>query len=158
MCKVTFGHDFPVRMSDISPWRLDFARSLGAETIDARDSEALREMHASDVAFDSTGKQIARQAAIAALGKRGVLVCVGHGETLTLDVSPDLIAAERAVMGSEYFRYEELPNNLDLLRDNFDYLSLIITHRVEVEQINEAFASFFAGETGKVVVTQGREW
>jgi threonine 3-dehydrogenase len=158
MCKVIFGHDFPVRMSDISPWRLDLARSLGAETIDARDGEALREMQQIDVAFDSTGKQVARQAAIAALGQRGVLVCVGHGETVTLDVSRDLIAAERAVMGSEYFRYQELPNNLELLRDNRDYLTRIITHEVDIADIGNAFSLFFAGETGKVVVTQGQEW
>jgi threonine 3-dehydrogenase len=158
MCKVTFGPDFPVRMSDLSPWRLDLARSLGAETIDARDGEALHDMRPSDVAFDSTGRQVARQAAIAALGQRGVLVCVGHGETITLDVSRDLIAAERTVMGSEYFRYQELPNNLELLRDNRDYLTRIITHQVDIADIGEAFALFFAGETGKVVVTQGREW
>jgi threonine dehydrogenase-like Zn-dependent dehydrogenase len=158
MCKVTFGHDFPVRVSDISPWRLELARSLGAEPIDAREAEALQAMEPSDVAFDSTGKQVARQAALAALGKRGALVCVGHGETITLDVSPDLIAAERSVMGSEYFRYQELPENLDLLRDNREYLTRIITHEVDVKEIGEAFATFFAGETGKVVVTQGETW
>ncbi|MFL5962422.1 MAG: alcohol dehydrogenase catalytic domain-containing protein [Gaiellaceae bacterium] len=158
MCKVIFGPEFRVQISDISPWRLDFARSLGAETIDARQADALREMDASDVAFDSTGKQVARQAAIAALGRRGVLVCVGHGETVTLDVSPELIATERAVMGSEYFRYQELPDNLDLLRDNREYLSRIITDRVDIADIGEGFAKFFAGETGKVVVTRGEEW
>jgi threonine dehydrogenase-like Zn-dependent dehydrogenase len=157
MCKVTFGHDFAVRISDVAPRRLDLARALGGETVDARDEEAMRTLPPSDVAFDSTGKQVARQAAIAALGKRGVLVCVGHGETLTLDVSPDLIAAERAVLGSEYFRYEELPRNLDLLRGHREYLGKIITHRRDVSEIGEAFASFFGGETGKVVITQG-EW
>ncbi len=156
MCKVIFGPEFRVQISDISPWRLDFAQSFGAETVDARDPEALREMDASDVAFDSTGRQIARQAAIAALGRRGVLVCVGHGEAVTLDVSPDLIATERAVMGSEYFRYHEISENLDLLRDNREYLSRIITDKIDVEDIADGFAKFFAGETGKVVVMQGR--
>jgi threonine 3-dehydrogenase len=158
MCKVMFGAEFTVRVSDISATRLEFARSLGAETVDATSAEALRQMAPADVAFDSTGKQVARQAAIATLGKRGVLVCVGHGETITLDVSPDLIASERAVMGSEYFRYQELPNNLDLLRDNRDYLTRIITHSFDVDRIGEAFAAFFGGETGKVVVTQGQGW
>jgi threonine 3-dehydrogenase len=158
MCKVIYGRDFPVRISDISSWRLEFARSFGAQTVDARDDEAMRSLEQSDVAFDSTGKQSARQAAIAALGKRGVLVCVGHGETITLDVSPDLIATERSVLGSEYFRYEELPKNFELLRDNRDFMRRIITDEVDVADIADAFARFFAGETGKVVVTQGQEW
>lgn len=158
MCKIVFGQDFPVRISDISPWRLQFARTLGAETVDALDADAMRELEPSDVAFDSTGKQAARQAAIGALGQRGVLVCVGHGETVTLDVSPDLIATERAVLGSEYFRYEELPKNADLLVRNRDYLGRIITDEVDVADIADGFRKFFAGETGKVVITQGQRW
>jgi threonine dehydrogenase-like Zn-dependent dehydrogenase len=155
MCKVMYGRDFPVRISDISPWRLDFARSLGADTLDSRDPDAVRELGAHDVAFDTTGKTAARTTALAALGKRGVLVCVGHGETLTLDVSQDLIAAERAVMGSEYFLYNQFPRNVELLRDNREYLTRVITHRFDVTEIGSAFATFFEGETGKVVVTQG---
>jgi threonine dehydrogenase-like Zn-dependent dehydrogenase len=155
MCKITFGKDFPVRISDISPWRLDFARTFGADTVDALDPEAMQALEPSDVAFDSTGKQVARRAALAALGQRGVLVCVGHGETITLDVSPDLIATERAVLGSEYFRYGELPKNADVLRANRDYLRRIITDEVDVADIAHGFEKFFAGQTGKVVVTQG---
>ena len=59
-------------------------------------------------------------------------------------------------MGSEYFRYHELPENLDLLRDNREYLSRIITDKVDVVDIADGFAKFFAGETGKVVVMQGQ--
>lgn len=83
MCKVIFGHDFPVRISDLSKWRLELAQSLGGEPVDATGDEAVRALPPGDVAFDSTGKQVARQAALAALGKRGVLVCVGHGQTLS---------------------------------------------------------------------------
>ena len=71
-----------------------------------------------------------------------------------LDVSADLIAAERAVLGSEYFRYDEMPANLDLLRAHRDLLSRVITHTFPVEHIGEAFETFLAGRSGKVVVTQ----
>jgi threonine dehydrogenase-like Zn-dependent dehydrogenase len=158
MCRLLYGESFPVTISDLSPWRREFARSLGAQAVDALDPEAMRAIAECDVAFDSTGKQSARQAALKVLGRRGVMVCVGHGETITLDVSPDLIATERAVLGSEYFRYEELPHNADLLARNREYLGRIITHRLEVTEIGEAFEKFFAGDTGKVVVTQGGDW
>jgi threonine dehydrogenase-like Zn-dependent dehydrogenase len=154
MCKLTFGRDFPVRISDISPWRLSYAASFGAQVVDASQPEAMTALAPSDIAFDSTGRAVARQAAMAALSKRGVLVCVGHGETLEIVVSDELIAPERAVLGSEYFRYDEMPRNLELLRGNRGLLARVITHRFDVAQITEAFKTFLSGESGKVVVTQ----
>jgi threonine 3-dehydrogenase len=71
---------------------------------------------------------------------------------LSLNVSRDLIAPERAVLGSEYFCYDELRSNLKILHDNLPYLGQIITHRFAVQDIREAFEIFFHGETGKVLV------
>jgi threonine 3-dehydrogenase len=155
MCKLTFGRDFPVHISDISPWRLSYAESFGAHAVDASQPDGLAGLEPSDVAFDSTGRTTARQGALATLSKRGVLVCVGHGESLEIVVSDELIAPERAVLGSEYFRYDELPRNLELLRANRDLLARVITHRFDVSQIAEAFKTSMSGESGKVVVTQG---
>lgn len=86
--------------------------------------------------------------------QRGVLVCVGHGEVLHLHVSRDLIAPERAVLGSEYFCYSEFAGNLSLLRAHLPYLRQIITHRYPVQDIQRAFELFFEGNTGKVVIEQ----
>jgi threonine 3-dehydrogenase len=157
MCRLTLGPEVPVWISDVSPWRLEYARSFGAEVVDARDPDALRRMPPADVAFDSTGRQAARQAALAALGRRGVLVCAGHGEELRLSVSEDLIGPERAVLGSEYFAFHELPHNLELLRGNRDLISRVITHTFDVADIAEAFTVFLSGQSGKVVVTQGSD-
>jgi threonine dehydrogenase-like Zn-dependent dehydrogenase len=79
---------------------------------------------------------------------------VGHGEGLELTISPDLIAPERAILGSEYFQYDELPTNLDYLQKNRAYLSQIITHRFPIQEIQAAFELFFSSNTGKVVVEQ----
>ena len=105
-----------------------------------------------DLAIDTSGKGAARQSYLNVLSKRGVLVCAGHGEGLSLDVSRDLIAPERAVLGSEYFCYDELYSNLQILRDNLPYLRQIITHRFAARDVGEAFEIFFRGETGKVLV------
>lgn len=107
-----------------------------------------------DAALDTTGKQTAREQALGMLSQRGPLVCIGHGEGLAMEVSRDLIAPERAVLGSEYFRYNELPANLALLLQNRDYLGQIITHRYPVAEIQQAFEEFFAGKTGKVLIVQ----
>lgn len=159
MAKLTFGSDFPVVICDVVAWRLQLAARLGALPVDLnRESveKGLRRhgLDTVDLAMDTSGRQAARQACLAVLAKRGVLVCIGHGEELHLTVSPDLIAAERAVLGSEYFCYNELPENLALLRRERAYLQQIITHRFGVEELETAFRTFFGGETGKVVIEQ----
>ena len=152
MAKARFGQDFPVYISDVSPWRLKFAESLGGVPVDVREPKAMSQLGDIDAAIDSTGKTAVRESIIEVLGKRGVLACVGHGEGLSLSVSPDLIATERTVMGSEYFRYGEMRDNLDLLLANRDYFGTIITHQLPRSQISEGFELFLAGETGKVVI------
>ncbi|TDE94274.1 alcohol dehydrogenase [Occultella glacieicola] len=153
MTKVRYGHDFPVYVSDVSEFRLDLADRLGARPVDARDEAGILALQP-DVAFDSSGRTVARETALRSLSQRGALICVGHGEGLGIDVSRDLIAPERAVLGSEYFRYDEMPQNLQALRDNLDYLSAIVTHTVDVTELPAAFELFLSGRSGKVVVTQ----
>jgi threonine 3-dehydrogenase len=150
--KVRLGLGVPVYISDVSTWRRTFAAELGGIPVDPGDPAS--ESPKVDVAFDSTGKAAARRTALEVLSERGVLVCVGHGETLTLDVSADLIAPERSVLGSEYFRYDEMAENLKLLRANRAQFSRIITHTFPVERIAEAFEVFLGGQSGKIVVTQ----
>jgi threonine dehydrogenase-like Zn-dependent dehydrogenase len=153
MAKRRLGEDLPVLISDVSPWRLRFAEEqFGAIPVDARDPEALGRLSDIDAAIDSTGKTAVRNGIIQLLGKRGVLACVGHGEGITLTVSPDLIATERSVLGSEYFLFEEMQANLELLLAHREYFGRIITHRFPRSQVAEAFALFLAGETGKVLV------
>jgi threonine dehydrogenase-like Zn-dependent dehydrogenase len=153
MSKIRYGSDFPVFVSDISPWRREFAATFGATALDGSDERSVRQA-CPDMAFDSTGKQAARRLALTALGQRGSLVCVGHGEELTLNVSADLIAPERGVLGSEYFRYDEMADNLRLLTAHQALVSRVITHVLPVEELSEAFRLFLSGDTGKVVVSQ----
>lgn len=153
MTLIKYGSDFPILISDVSEWRREFAETFGVRSVDANDAEAVRNFQP-DMAFDSSGKGAARQLAMSALSKRGSLICVGHGEGLELNVSRDLIAPERAVLGSEYFRYDELPDNLQRLQQNRDLVSRVITHELPVEDLPKAFELFLSGTTGKVVIVQ----
>ena len=154
MAKLRYGSDIPVFISDVSTWRLDFAASFGGIPVDATQSASITQVGAPDVAFDSSGKEAARRLAMDILGKRGALVCVGHGEGLALNVSKDLLAPEHTVLGSEYFRFDEMSANLALLEANQELISRVISHRFPVEQIADAFTLFLSGETGKVLITQ----
>ena len=159
MLKVMLGFDLPVLVTDVIPYRLDLAGQMGGLPVNVAEmslEEGIKKkgMESVDVAFDTSGKGVARRACLDILGRRGVLVCIGHGEGLDLTTSPDLIAPERAVIGSEYFCYNELSDNLEYLRAHKDYLMQIITHRMPVSEIQHAFELFFKGNTGKVVIEQ----
>jgi threonine 3-dehydrogenase len=159
MARLMLGPDLPIFLTDTIPYRLNLAEQLNGIPIDVRETpvdEGIKRhgMAAVDTAIDTSGKGAARQACLNALDRRGALVCVGHGEGLSLEVSRDLIAPERAVLGSEYFRFDELPANLERLKGNREYLSRIITHRFRVQEIEEAFQTFWGGSTGKVLVVQ----
>jgi len=159
MAKLVLGQETPVLISDVSDSRLKLAERLGGMPISLKERTLQDGVHryglnAVDLAVDTSGKRSARQECISVLEKRGVLVCVGHGEDLHLNVSPDLIATERAVLGSEYFAYREFDHNLELLRLHLPYLRQIITHTYGIDDIQHAFELFFQGQTGKVVIEQ----
>ena len=159
MVRILLGEEIPVVIADFVDYRLALAETLGGLPIDLKrysfvDGLRLHRLTSLDVAFDSSGKASARRACLDGLAQRGALVCVGHGEGLDLTISPDLIAPERSVLGSEYFQYDELTANLDVLHRNRAYLSQIITHRFPVKDLQAAFELFFSGNSGKVVVEQ----
>ena len=159
MLKVMLGFDLPVVITDVVPYRLDLAEQMGGLPVNVAEqslAEGLKRygMDGVDAGFDTSGRGVARRANLDALSKRGVMVCIGHGEGLDLTVSPDLISPERAVLGSEYFCFNELPANLEYLRAHKDYLMQIITHRLPVREIQHAFEIFFEGNTGKVIIEQ----
>jgi threonine 3-dehydrogenase len=159
MTRLLLGPDVPVVVCDVQRARLAMIERLGGRPVDLRNqslTDGLRThgLDEVDVAIDTAGKTASRRALLDAVAKRGVLVCVGHGEGMELTVSPDLIAPERAILGSEYFRYDELQENLALLLDHTDELSAIITHRFPVADLAAAFELFMSGATGKVVIEQ----
>lgn len=158
MAKILFGKQFPVLITDMVGYRLELAQQLGGLPIDLskndlRTGAAAHGFDAVDICIDSSGKELARRPGIDFLAQHGVFVCVGHGEGLDLKISPDLIATERAVLGSEYFCYNELADNLPLYLQHRDYLNQIITHTFPIAELETAFHLFAIDKnSGKVIV------
>jgi threonine dehydrogenase-like Zn-dependent dehydrogenase len=157
MARLLLGPDLPIVVTDVVPYRLDLATTLGARVVHLGTSTLAAGLHDAglhdaDIAIDTAGRARTRRDLLDVLGKRGVLICVGHGEELTINVSNDLIGPERAVLGSEYFRLDELPRNVQLLREHRMELAPIITHRFPATDLEAAFTLFLSGATGKVVV------
>jgi len=160
MAKIMLGPDIPVYIFDMVDYRLSLAEELGGKPISVANGKTVAEglrhhgVDAVDIAIDTSGKKVAREASLHSLAQRGALILVGHGEELRVDVSPDMIATERSVLGSEYFAYSEMAVNAKYLAEHRAYLNKIITHRFGVDEIQHAFELFFAGETGKVIIEQ----
>ena len=79
---------------------------------------------------------------------------VGNGEGLEFEQYPDMGEPERSILGSEYFSYNEMEANHELLKNNQDYLSQIITHQYNIKDVQKAYEHFFSPESdaGKIAV------
>lgn len=160
MAKLILGPDVPVVISDVVPYRLKMAESLGGLPVYTPEmtlAEGLNRhgTHAPDVAIDAAGREDVRDECMALLAHRGVMVSVAHGGGLKINsLYGDFVYREMTLIGSEYFAYHELEENYRLLMENRAYLSQIITHRMGVDEIQQAFELFWKGDTGKVVIEQ----
>lgn len=160
MARLMLGPDVKIAISDIVPYRLEMAERLGGLPILTTDTTLESGLKAHgidqlDVAIDAAGREEVRDECMALLAHRGVMVAVAHGGGLTIkSLYGDFTFREMTLIGSEYFAYHELEENYRLLKENREYLGQIVTHRMPVDRIQEAFELFWKGETGKVVIEQ----
>jgi threonine 3-dehydrogenase len=160
MAKILIGPDLPVVISDVVPYRLALAEKLGGLpvlTTERSLADGLKHygIGAPDVVIDAAGREDVRDECMALLAHRWVMVSVAHGGGLSIkSLYSDFVFREMTLVGSEYFAYHELAENYPLLKENRSYFGQIITHRMGVGEIQQAFELFFAGSTGKVVIEQ----
>ena len=160
MAKLLLGEEVNVMISDVVPYRLKMAEAMGGLPVNSLKmtlAEGLKHhgLEAPDVAIDCAGKAVVRDECLDLLAHRGVMVSVAHGEGLKINsLYGDFVAREMTLIGSEYFAFHELAENLPILEANRSYMDQIITHRMGVDEVQHAFELFFGGETGKVVIEQ----
>ncbi|HWE64948.1 MAG TPA: alcohol dehydrogenase catalytic domain-containing protein [Chloroflexota bacterium] len=143
---------------DINPFRLERAAQLGAQPIDGREGDVVARMRTlvpdgPDFVLEATGNGVAQRQAIDMVAADGPVVVVGHSRhAFEVRSSTDLIAQEKMLIGSEYFGVAEFPQNLALVREGRVDPLPVITHRMSLDAIEEAFRLFWSGMTGKVLV------
>ena len=145
---------------DLAPFRLDFARRLGAEGVEGG-SAAVSGVRAvipggAELVIDASGHPAAQRQALDVVAPGGRLVLLGHADVpLAVSPSRDLIHDERTVLGSEYFDPGEFHDNQRLVLEGRLDPCALITHRLRLDSLDEACRVFFRGETGKVLVYPG---
>lgn len=148
----------PLVGTDISRDRLELARTAGASPVDAAAPAWGTEMRdlapdGFDVVIEAAGRQTTQRQALDRVAPGGVVVFIAHGASpLEVHPSPDLIAREITVMGAEYFRPDEFPENHERVRTGMWDPSPLITHEFPLERADEACEVFFSGASGKVLV------
>jgi S-(hydroxymethyl)glutathione dehydrogenase / alcohol dehydrogenase len=146
---------------DVSDDKLELARRLGAtDTLDAREDDPVAAVHdligGADYAFEALGREETVQQAWASLDVRGQLVLVGllpSGSRITLDAGP--FVSEQSVKGC-YFGSADLHRDIPVLVDHYlrgDLaLDELITRRITMDQLEEAFDDLRAGRGARSVL------
>jgi threonine dehydrogenase-like Zn-dependent dehydrogenase len=103
-------------------------------------------------AVDCSANDAARATAIRATRKWGKIVFLGEGGTVQFNPSPDVIHDQKTLFGSwvtSTWLMEELVERL--VRWNLHPADLV-THRLELSRVGEAYALMASGKCGKVAV------
>jgi threonine 3-dehydrogenase len=148
-----------VVITDVNPYRLDLARTIGVSVaLDVRES-SLAETQAKlgmkegfDVGLEMSGNPTALQ---------DMLANMSHGAKVALLGLPDepfpidwkTVIFDQLTIRGVYGRqmYETWYMMTVMLQSGLD-ISPVITHRFPAERFEEAFAAIRSGETGKVIL------
>lgn len=145
---------------DVAPFRLAFAERLGARSAAGGDGAeaAVRQIlpEGPSLVLDASGHPAAQRQALDLVAAGGRMVVLGHSRVpLEIWTSRDLIQQEKMILGSEYFDPSEFETNQQLVLDGDLDPGVLITHRLPLELIGDAYRLFWSGETGKVLVYPG---
>ena len=155
---------------DVSEAKLDVARELGATTVvlwagtPEATAEAVRDTTGGgvDFAVEATGRPHAMVAAFLSTRNRGAAVLVGIPREDAVLAVPALSIPrmERRILGSIYgsARPErDFLTILDLYRRGRLPLDRLVSHRLPLDRIEEAFGLMHAGESRRAVIDLGLE-
>ena len=145
---------------DISSYRLDLARELGAsEVIDSSSEnpeQVIRELtngEGAEYTLDATGIPEVRIQAVNSAKYWGKVCFVGEGNTTTFDVSAQIIHKQLTILGSWTFSQSGLSEVANFVVQRTSPMDKLITHTYGLDEAQKAYDTFISGETGKVILT-----
>lgn len=164
MAAVAVGAD-PVVAVDVSPAKLEMAAGFGATAgvvaggSPEETAAAVREASSGgvDYAIEATGRPDAMLAAFLSTRARGAAVLIGIPREDAVLALPALTIPrlERRVLGSMYgsTRPErDFARTLELYRSGRLPLDRLVTHRLPLEDVNDAFALMHSGDALRVIL------
>ena len=147
---------------DLKPAKLDTARRFGAtHTIDASSEDPVRTVRTltdggADYAFEAVGMKATSEQAYDMIRYGGTAVIIGmvpQGQKLEIDA--EALLMEKTLtgsnMGSNRFR-EDMPQLIEFYLDEKLHLDELVTRRIRLDDINDAFSAMKAGEVARSVI------
>jgi threonine dehydrogenase-like Zn-dependent dehydrogenase len=143
---------------DISAERLGRAKEFGADAaVDATADDpaaAIRDLtrgRGADLALDTSGTPAGRMVAVRGTRTWGTVCFVGEGDTVTLDVSRDMLRKQLTIIGSWTFSTIGQADCARFVEDRRIAVDHLFTHRWRLDQAVEAYALFDRQTSGKGV-------
>jgi threonine dehydrogenase-like Zn-dependent dehydrogenase len=143
---------------DVGEARLKLAQKFGADvTIDPKKDDPVQTIkelthgEGAELTMDCSGSPDARLAAVHSTRTWGTVALVGEGNTLTLDVSPDLLRRQLTLVGSWTFSTVGQAECARFIADRRIPVEMLFTHRYRLDQAAEAYKLFDTQSTGKGV-------
>ena len=149
---------------DTVPWKLDLARKLGAsDVVNAKEADAVAAVHeltggGVETSFECIGTAPTIQQSVAMLQKGGTAVMVGVqpiGQTVELMGLDIVIQGKKIIgsmMGDNRFRID-MPRYCDFYLDGRLRLDEMISARIGLDDLNDAFEKMKSGEVARSVVS-----
>jgi 2-desacetyl-2-hydroxyethyl bacteriochlorophyllide A dehydrogenase len=143
---------------DVIAERRKLAEDFGAEAvIDPQADDpvdallALTRGRGVDLALDCSGVPQARLAAVRGTRTWGTVCFVGEGDTVTLDVSRDLLRKQLTIVGSWTFSRSGQAECARFVAERGIEVERLFSHRFTLDQAGEAYRLFDTQTTGKGV-------
>jgi L-iditol 2-dehydrogenase len=150
-----------VLVSDVSPWRLDFAEKLGVQgVLDATKDDVPSRVKAeskgrgADLAIVASGNKDAIMQGLSSIRKGGRVCLFGvplRGSVLSYDIS-NLYNSGQQIVTSYGATEKDTREALGILTAG-DEFSRLITHRFPLSKFDDAVAAATGGQAMKVVLT-----
>src|SRR5262249_20179170 len=143
---------------DVGKERLERAKEFGAAEVVNPQAEdavaAIRELthgRGADLTLDTSGAPSARASAVRATRTWGTCCFVGERDSVTLDVSNDLLRRQITLIGSWTFSTVGQAECARFVVDRKIDVDSLFTHRWKLDQAAEAYRLFATHTTGKGV-------
>ena len=144
---------------DLSPYRLELARRLGAsDTVNAAEENTPSKLRAltggvgPDVCIEAAGQPETALACFSAVRTAGMVVFNGEQGPLPISPSDQFIRRDITAVGSWFYHFSEFPQMLTLYRSGLRLLELI-SHRFPLLEADAAYRQFSSRQSGKVLLT-----
>ncbi len=145
---------------DTSPTRLAKAKSMGAQyLINPKETpdvvQAIRDLthgRGAHLSLDASSSPQARVQAVRCVRTWGKACFVGEGDTVTLDVSNDMLRRQVTIIASWTFSTVGQAECARYVADRGVAVDKLFTHRWKLEQAVEAYELFDAQSEGKGVI------